>query len=172
VNLSQRLKYLIDYPHGCAEQLTSKGFPQLYLADFEKLSSKQQQEVQQNVSATIRKLAENQLPNGGFSYWQGSDYADEWATSYIGQFYIEAEKRGFSLPAGSKAKWLSYQKMMARNWVYKGESSTFEQAYRLYTLALANSADIASMNRLRELSAPMIGNAALARLAASYALAG
>ena len=172
VNLSQRLKYLIDYPHGCAEQLTSKGFPQLYLADFETLSTKQQQEVQQNVSATIRKLSENQLPNGGFSYWQGADYPDDWATSYIGQFYIEAEKRGFSLPAGSKAKWLSYQKMMARNWVYKGESSTFEQAYRLYTLALANSADIASMNRLREMSTSMVSNAARARLAAAYALAG
>ena len=172
VNLAQRLKYLIDYPHGCAEQLTSKGFPQLYLADFEKLSTKQQMEVQQNVSATIRKLSENQLPSGGFSYWQGSDYADEWATSYIGQFYIEAEKRGFSLPAGSKAKWLSYQKMMARNWVFDGQYSTFQQAYRLYTLALANSADIASMNRLREMSSSMVSNAARARLAAAYALAG
>ena len=172
VNLAQRLKYLIDYPHGCAEQLTSKGFPQLYLADFEKLSTKQQMEVQQNVSATICKLSENQLPNGGFSYWQGSDYADEWATSYIGQFYIEAEKRGFSLPAGSKAKWLSYQKMMARNWVFDGQYSTFQQAYRLYTLALANNANIASMNRLREMSSSMVSNAARARLAAAYALAG
>ena len=170
VNLSQRLKYLIDYPHGCAEQLTSKGFPQLYLADFETLSTKQQQEVQQNVSATIRKLVDNQLSNGGFSYWQGSDYADEWATSYIGQFYIEAEKKGFSLPSGSKAKWISYQKMMARNWVFNGENSTFNQAYRLYTLALAKNADIASMNRLREI--PKLSNEARARLAAAYAIAG
>ena len=83
VNLSQRLKYLIEYPHGCGEQVTSGAFPQLYLSDFENLSSKQQQEVQQNVSAAIRKLSQHQLSNGGFSYWQGSDYADEWVTSYI-----------------------------------------------------------------------------------------
>ena len=170
VNLSQRLKYLIEYPHGCGEQVTSGAFPQLYLSDFENLSSKQQQEVQQNVSAAIRKLSQHQLSNGGFSYWQGSDYADEWVTSYIGQFYIEAEKKGFSLPMGSKSKWLNYQKTMARNWTYNGSHSTFNQAYRLYTLALAKSPDMASMNRLRETSS--ISNEALSRLAAAYAIAG
>ena len=170
VNLSQRLKYLIEYPHGCGEQVTSGAFPQLYLSDFENLSSKQQQEVQQNVSAAIRKLSQHQLSNGGFSYWQGSDYADEWVTSYIGQFYIEAEKKGFSLPMGSKSKWLNYQKTMARNWTYNGAHSTFNQAYRLYTLALAKSPDMASMNRLRETSS--ISNEALSRLAAAYAIAG
>jgi len=170
VNLSQRLKYLIEYPHGCGEQLTSGGFPQLYLSDFENLSTKQQSEVQYNVSATIKKLSENQLPNGGFSYWQGSDYADEWVTSYIGQFYIEAEKKGFSLPIGSKSKWINYQKTMARNWVYNGSYSTFNQAYRLYVLALAKSPDMASMNRLRESS--NLSNEALSRLAAAYAIAG
>ena len=61
---------------------------------------------------------------------------------------------------------------MARNWRYDGEYSTFNQAYRLYTLALANSADIASMNRLREMSTSMVSNAARTRLAAAYALAG
>ena len=34
VNLSTRLSYLLGYPHGCVEQITSKGFPQLYLSEF------------------------------------------------------------------------------------------------------------------------------------------
>ena len=131
VNLAQRLKYLIEYPHGCGEQLTSGAFPQLYLADFETLSLTQQQEVQKNVTAAIRKVSENQLPNGGFSYWQGLDYADEWVTSYIGQFYIEAERKGFVLPSGSKTKWIAYQKTLARNWTPNGSNAAFNQAYRL-----------------------------------------
>ena len=170
VNLAQRLKYLIEYPHGCGEQLTSGAFPQLYLADFETLSLTQQQEVQKNVTAAIRKVSENQLPNGGFSYWQGLDYADEWVTSYIGQFYIEAERKGFALPSGSKTKWIAYQKTLARNWTPNGSNAAFNQAYRLYTLALAKSPDIASMNRLREASG--LSGEALSRLAAAYAIAG
>ena len=32
INLGERLRYLIAYPHGCVEQTTSSVFPQLYLA--------------------------------------------------------------------------------------------------------------------------------------------
>ncbi|GIZ16542.1 alpha-2-macroglobulin family protein [Capnocytophaga catalasegens] len=171
INLNQRLKYLIEYPHGCGEQITSGAFPQLYLADFSKLSDKQKQDVQKNVSSAIRKLSENQLSDGGFSYWKGGKYADQWVTSYIGQFYIEAEKRGFSLPMNAKTKWLDYQKKQARSWQpsqYDYYATT--QAYRLYTLALANHPEMASMNRLRE--TPQLSNEAIRLLAASYALAG
>lgn len=38
VNLSTRLSYLMGYPHGCVEQITSKGFPQLYLSGFASLT--------------------------------------------------------------------------------------------------------------------------------------
>lgn len=169
VNLGNRLKFLIDYPHGCGEQVTSGAFPQLYLSDFSKLTNEQKQDVQKNVSAAIRKLVENQLPDGGFSYWKGGNFADEWVTSYIGQFYLEAEKRGFSLPIGSKSKWLDYQKSQARNWHNK-QSYTSYQAYRLYTLALANQPDMVSMNRLRE--TPKLSAETLRLLAASYAVAG
>lgn len=169
VNLGRRLKYLIDYPHGCGEQITSGAFPQLYLSDFSKLSDKQKQEVQKNVSRAIHKLSENQLPDGGFSYWKGGNFADEWVTSYIGQFYIEAEKRGFSLPIGSKSKWLDYQKSQARNWHNK-QSYTGYQAYRLYTLALANQPDMVSMNRLRETA--NLSAETLRLLVATYAISG
>ena len=38
VNLSSRLSYLLGYPHGCLEQITSKGFPQLYISSFTDLT--------------------------------------------------------------------------------------------------------------------------------------
>lgn len=38
VNLSTRLSYLLGYPHGCVEQITSKAFPQLYLSGVASLT--------------------------------------------------------------------------------------------------------------------------------------
>ena len=32
INLGERLQYLLRYPHGCIEQTTSSGFPQLYVS--------------------------------------------------------------------------------------------------------------------------------------------
>ena len=75
VNLTQRLGYLISYPHGCGEQITSGAFPQLFLGDFVTLSKEKADEVNRNVSAAISKLHENQLSNGGFTYWKGGKYA-------------------------------------------------------------------------------------------------
>ena len=171
VNLTQRLGYLIAYPHGCSEQLTSGAFPQLFLADFVTLSKEKADEVNRNVSATISKLYENQLSNGGFTYWKGDKYADDWVTSYIGQFFVEAEKKGYVLPSGSKQRWLDYQNNEARQWRYEGKyQNDFAQAYRLYTLALAGNPNIGAMNRLRELS-ELTPNAKRT-LAAAYALAG
>lgn len=42
LNLEQRLSYLLDYPHGCAEQITSQAFPQLALSWLLALSPEQQ----------------------------------------------------------------------------------------------------------------------------------
>ena len=171
VNLSQRLGYLIAYPHGCAEQITSGAFPQLFLTDFQAVSKEAAEQVSRNVSAAINKLHENQLPSGGFTYWKGGKYPDEWVTSYIGQFYVQAEKKGYILPSGSKQKWLEYQNTEARQWRYQAQyQNDFAQAYRLYTLALAGNPNIGAMNRLRELKD--ISPNAQRTLAAAYTLAG
>ncbi len=34
INLEKRLDYLLNYPHGCSEQITSAAFPQLWLKDL------------------------------------------------------------------------------------------------------------------------------------------
>ena len=34
VNLGKRLDYLLEYPHGCSEQITSAAFPQLWIKDL------------------------------------------------------------------------------------------------------------------------------------------
>ena len=172
MDFSRRLQYLIRYPHGCVEQTTSSIFPQLFLADIFDLSNDRKQNIQENIENGIKRLGHFQRAHGGLSYWIGESSANDWGTSYAGHFMIEAEKKGFVLPLTFKTNWMRYQKQAARNWrpSYRTYNSDLAQVYRLYTLALAGSPDLASMNRLREFSE--ISNEAKWRLAAAYALAG
>jgi hypothetical protein len=129
------------------------------------------QSIQKNVTAGIARLGGFQLANGGFSYWPGNPAADDWGSSYAGHFLIEAEKKGYVLPINFKAKWLSYQRKEAKQWRLDSRyGNDLAQAYRLYTLALAGSPDMSSMNRLRETKG--ISNESRLRLAAAYVLAG
>lgn len=171
IDFNRRLDYLIRYPHGCLEQVTSGVFPQLYLNDVVDLSDQRKASVDTNIKAGIQKLTGYQISNGGFSYWSGQNYANDWSTSYVGHFLIEAEKKGYVLPSSFKSKWIAYQQRAAKDWrLNTGYRNDIAQAYRLYTLALAGSADLGSMNRLRETQG--ISNEAKLRLAAAYAIAG
>ncbi len=170
IDFGRRLKYLIDYPHGCIEQTTSAVFPQLYLSAVMEVKPEMKDKIQQNIAAALNRFLSFQLPEGGFSYWPGENTSTDWGSSYAGHFMIEAETKGYSLPLGMKGKWLAYQSRKARNWTPLFNWSYLDQAYRLYTLALAGGAEIGAMNRLREM--PKLSTQAKWRLAAAYALAG
>lgn len=179
INLSRQLDYLIQYPHGCVEQTTSAAFPQLYVDLIAPLSSKQQQEIQKNVTAAIAKLQNFQLASGGFSYWAGGNEAADWAGTYAGHFLLEARARGFSVPQQILDKWIDYQQKTSRGWEPVQNNDPFNwwmhdsemaQAYRLYALALAGKPDMAGMNRLREQKIKFDNSATM--LAAAYATAG
>ncbi|SHJ49131.1 alpha-2-macroglobulin family protein [Aquimarina spongiae] len=168
MNFEGRLSYLIRYPHGCVEQTTSAAFPQLYLGDVFNLSSEKKDKIQKNIEAAIRRLKRFIQPNGGMSYWPGYTNPNDWGTTYAGHFLLEANKKGYVLPIGFKSNWINYQQQQAKRW--RNGNYDLAQAYRLYTLALAGSPDLSSMNRLRESS--NLSNNAKLRLAAAYGLAG
>lgn len=169
MNFNGRMKYLIRYPHGCVEQTTSGAFPQLFLTDIFDVPSDKKKRIQQNIDRGIKRLGGFQKPGGGFSYWPGQNYVNDWGTTYAGHFLLEAEKRGYVLPIGFKSSWIKYQQGVAKQW-RAGSNSDLAQAYRLYALALSGNADVASMNRLRESSG--VSNEGKFRLAAAYAIIG
>ncbi len=156
VDMGRRLKYLIDYPHGCLEQTTSKAFPQLYLAAVMELPDRSIHEMRSNVEAALYKLSQFQRSEGSFNYWPGGDHYDTWTSIYAGHFFIEAERQGFHAPVGMRNNWIAFQKRAAKQWGneraegWTRTAHTLTQAYRLYVLALAGSQELASMNRLRE----------------------
>ena len=177
INLGERLKYLIEYPHGCIEQTTSSVFPQLFLSDIMELNSDFKTVIDKNIKAGIERLKLFQTANGGMSYWAGLYDADYWGTSYAGHFLLEAEAKGYTLPIGLIDKWKRYQSKQANSWTprstnheYYSYNYDLDQAYRLYTLALAKSPELGAMNRLKEYK--KLSAAAKWRLAAAYAKAG
>jgi uncharacterized protein YfaS (alpha-2-macroglobulin family) len=183
VNLGRRLHYLMNYPHGCIEQTTSAVFPQLFLDNVMDLSAVTRKDIETNIKAALNRLRLFITSEGGFSYWPGGSTADEWGTNYAGHFILEAESRGYALPAGMKQEWLRYQTNRAKNWKANNLSDRVSgrtwsspiQSYRLYTLALAKQPDLSAMNRMMEAGMdsehPFSGFDKW-RLAAAYVLAG
>lgn len=175
INLDQRLKYLIQYPHGCIEQTTSGAFPQLLLSDIMDLNSNFKSEITKNINAAIKRIGLFQTGSGGFGYWPGATEVSEWGTNYAGHFLLEAEAKGYRIPSNLKSQWIKYQQQAARNWRNNttdryNQYDDHTQAYRLYTLAMAKSPELGAMNRLRE--SKDLSNMAKWRLAGAYLLAG
>lgn len=150
LNLEQRLTYLLDYPHGCAEQITSKAFPQLSLPALMALTPEEQMKAESNVRDVINRLRNYQTSEGGFAYWAGGTYISEWVTSYAIQFLVTAQQQGYSVPLQMLQNAVNYSKQVANSWYRTEPWSQQEQAYRLYVLALAGKPDMAAMNRLKE----------------------
>lgn len=174
VNLSTRLSYLLGYPHGCVEQITSKAFPQLYLSGFASLTHEQEQSTEATVKEVICRLRSYQTVDGSFSYWPGGTAPNAWGTVYAIHFLLEAEKKGYLVPEGMKRNALNDLSRIARNWKpeasYSAESEEMTQAYRLFVLALGQVAEVGAMNRLKESKTLMSMSRYL--LAAGYALVG
>lgn len=196
LNLDSRLRYLVQYPHGCLEQTTSAAFPQLYLTSLLTLESGRKREIEDNVRAAVERLRFFQLANGGFSFWAGgsggfssateANSYESWASSYATHFLIEAERAGYSLPASMRAGAIRALKTQTASWSAprwreprRGSDGAAEaiangaalgQVYRVYILALAGAADVGAMNRLREI--PKLPAVELWTLAAAYKLAG
>ena len=178
IDISRRFDFLYDYPHYCTEQLTSRALPLLYIPQFKDMDTKEEAQIKKNVREAIANLYGRQLSNGGISYWPGDGYVNEWITSYAGTFLVLAKEKGYDVNAGVLNRWKNYQRRAAQSWKssdrnnhrYYYHQSDLDQAYRLYSLALAGAPEMGAMNRLKELKD--LSQQAKWRLAAAYALAG
>ncbi|MDR1722506.1 MAG: alpha-2-macroglobulin [Tannerella sp.] len=178
VDISRRFDYLYDYNNYCTEQLTSQALPLLYLSDFKTIDGREAELIKKNITGAIDNLYGRQLANGGFCYWPGQGYVNDWITTYAGSFLIIAKERGYNVNNQVINRWIDFQRTTAQNWKtanvidsrYTYNQSDIMQAYRLYSLALAGAPEMGAMNRLKEVKDMSLQ--ARWRLAAAYALAG
>ncbi len=167
IDLSGRLKYLLDYPYGCIEQTVSCAFPQLYLDKIMNCDDKTRERSRFNVEAALRRLQTFRRPGGSLSYWPGGSTSSLFGSAYALHFMQEAESAGYAVPADLKKEVIA--------WVSREVSDQKEEpvarAYGLYALACAGKPNRSAMNMMREKAKKLPASAAWL-LSAAYAVDG
>lgn len=105
--------YLVDYPHGCSEQITSRAMSRLLLMNEADFGFDQAESASQLQSA-FRLLVTRQNSDGGFGYWAG-DATTDFLSVYVTQFLTVANEEGHALPEGLMSGALNRMKQIARS---------------------------------------------------------
>ena len=97
------LKGALDYPYGCAEQTTSKGYAALELdaatARGFGVSGLDAVQRRARMDGAFGRLSAMQVSNGHFSMWGGNDDdVDPLITPYVAEFLLDARDAGFAIP--------------------------------------------------------------------------
>lgn len=132
-SLSGLMGYLETYPYGCSEQITSKIYPLIVLADADKEFMPKDQ-VMERYNYVIDELQRRQKGSRGFSLWSGGSYIDTFASIYVMQFLTDAKAMGYPVPNTMMNDGLIFlQKFSGRN--PNGSWDASEIAYACYILA-------------------------------------
>ena len=161
------------YPYGCAEQVSSRAMPLLYLNDVAKLIGLGGgEELNSTVTAAIADLLSKQNSGGGFGLWGPFDGGDAWLDAYVTDVLLRARNAGYAVPEQAMSRALDN---LANQLAY---ASDFEQggedvAYALYDLARAGRATMGDLRYYLEARLDAFGSPlAQAQLGAALALYG
>jgi len=101
VDVRSAVKWLLEYPYGCAEQSVSSAYPWLYIDEAAArqygLKVYTHEQRAQRIDFALGKLGGYQSARGGFSLW-GSGPDDFWLSAYVAGFLQDARAQGFSVP--------------------------------------------------------------------------
>lgn len=169
-NFDENFRYFKGYGYSCTEQLAAKGISLVFTREF--LSEENRAEADKAIPEVLKELYSRQLADGGFAYWPGYANASTWPTSMVGVFLGEAAAKGFDVNKNVLNKWHKFQNNASNNFRKAGDKKMYDldQAYRLYSLALAGKPDNAGMNRLKE--SPDLSAQARWMLASAYSACG
>ncbi len=194
VQLGSKMRELLRYPHGCAEQTISTAFPQLYFSEYAKavgeFSNYQKLGENElnpnfNINEALKKLNGLASSDGNISYWPGDYYfRNLWLNAYTLHFISEAEKKGFAVNQNLKSRLITLcisqtgnvfeekdymrsesGKLLEKNFISR------EKVFALYVLAAAGSPNRSAMNFCK-MSRNKLHNSSRYILASTFALAG
>ena len=158
LQLGGDFSYLVNYPHGCSEQIISTAFPQLYfpsLAGVFGSGNKLKQHAVSHIEHVLQRLKSRQHYNGGIRLWDGSSEAHWWASVYAADFLLEAKQVGYSIDKNVLNILLDYLAARLRTkkmitYRYNGTKHRKivpkEVPYSLYVLAKAHRPNVPAMN--------------------------
>lgn len=184
IPFASALQGALNYPYGCAEQTTSKGYAALILDQAtstllgaDGLDAKTRRE---RMEGAFGRLASMQVANGNFSMWGDDGYVNPWLTPYITGFLLDAREAGFAVPDAVLQKALnrlSEDMLSGGNPFYgqdRRENLKFaNQAYAGYVLARVNRAPLGTLRTLYDNErAKAIGGLPLVHLGIALSLQG
>lgn len=174
IQLAGSLRYLLQYPYGCLEQVTSKLFPLLYFDDLARIAGS---DLFKGGNATaflqegIEMIESMSLRDGSFLYWPGGTYSNRWSSIYATHFLVEARKAGYSVADRVYRPALSYLQNLAKGSDEKAHALQC-RVYALYVLSLAGRPQLSAMTYIKNHQLDKLKQYSRAQLAAAYFYAG
>jgi uncharacterized protein YfaS (alpha-2-macroglobulin family) len=136
---------LLQFPHGCAEQITSQAFVSLKLGDWvAAFSDAAADSVKKHVEYVVGRLPLYRA-GGGYTFWPyGSSYyesEDAWLTLYIHHFLIEAKEAGYE----SAEALLKATASLLSDYLRREAPERFVAAYSAFLLARLRGSKMANL---------------------------
>ncbi|MCF7985652.1 MAG: alpha-2-macroglobulin, partial [Thiohalocapsa sp.] len=166
------VRALDGFPYGCAEQVTSRALPLLYLDRVAVAAGlPADADIPARIDDAVRRVLANQSSGGGFGLWAPGS-GDLWLDAYVTDFLTRAREQGHDVPETAFSMALDNlrnQLGYAADFKHGGEGI----AYALYVLARNARVPIGDLRyyletKLDALATPM----ARAQLGAPLALYG
>lgn len=159
IPFASALQGALEYPYGCAEQTTSKGYAALLLDDAtaKALGTKGLDAAtrRERMEGAFGRLASMQIASGHFSMWGDDGYVNPGLTPYIAEFLLDAKDAGFAVPDNVLQKALnrlSEDLLSGGNEFYgqdRRDNLKFaNQAWSGYVLARVNRAPLGTLRAL------------------------
>lgn len=167
------LDYLVRYPYGCVEQVTSRCLPMYLLRKHEYLMGEVldgETTLERHVKSGIDRLFSMQLPNGGFGSWPGSMWTYDYGSVYAAHFLTLVHRdHAFDLPEIRYESLLKFVKNVARQPMPANPGDRYLVAYALYVLALNGDIEaVEQLGRFEDTPLPAAGRSLLAAAVAMH----
>ncbi len=126
------LDYLEAFPHGCAEQMVSKVFPQLgFFGTADR--SVDRAAIRDQFETTVARLRSRQRSDGAFRFWATSTEPARFPSVYILHFFTDADDLGLTVPNDMLDSGLGYLRQLAAEQVDTLPDARL-RAYAIYVL--------------------------------------
>ncbi len=140
IRLEKALQFVVGYPYGCLEQVTSRLLPMYLLRKNRALTASAapgSADLNEYLRHSIDRLFSMQTDSGGLGMWPGSYYAYDYGSVYALHFLTLAKQgREFEPPKKNMKALQDYVRNIAMTHPSEQPWDLYLRAYALYVLVL------------------------------------
>jgi uncharacterized protein YfaS (alpha-2-macroglobulin family) len=142
------IRYLVDYPYGCTEQIVSGAFPGVVLGSRPELGLSKER-VSRSLARAMATLQGRQNSDGSFGLWTSGADTVPFINAYATHFLLEAREHGLEGPPSLLERALGSMRSATAS-PQSGLEQMRAQAYGLYLLARSGVVVTNQLVTLRE----------------------